>query len=88
LKWKDSEMTPICVTCLYLMQGGVDKLRCVAFPDGIPDAILDGSHDHREEFPGDQGIRYTVADVPNAPEEQRAILADDNDVKALREAVE
>ncbi|HEU4322851.1 MAG TPA: hypothetical protein VFS21_06840 [Roseiflexaceae bacterium] len=34
---------------------------CVAFPDEVPDAIYDGEFDHREPFPGDNGIRFELA---------------------------
>jgi len=33
-------------------------LTCRAFPDGIPELIITGKHDHTKPFPGDHGIRY------------------------------
>jgi len=34
------------------------RKTCAAFPDGVPAAILDNEHDHREPFAGDNGIRF------------------------------
>lgn len=35
-----------------------DSLVCQAFPDGIPQAILDGEHQHTSPFPGDGGKQF------------------------------
>lgn len=43
-----------CVMCRHFRLG----MACVAFPDGIPDAISDGTFDHTEPYEGDNGIRY------------------------------
>jgi hypothetical protein len=34
---------------------------CAAFPDGIPTVIEDGSFDHANPYPGDNGIRFQPA---------------------------
>ncbi len=39
------------------MGASLDNDRCSAFPDGIPDAIWLGTHDHALPFPGDDGVR-------------------------------
>ncbi|MGV9772974.1 hypothetical protein [Streptosporangium sp. NPDC003464] len=33
---------------------------CDAFPDKVPDAIFLGGFDHREEYPGDEGVRFVL----------------------------
>lgn len=47
---------------------------CQAFPGGIPPEILHQGFDHRNEFPGDNGIRFT----PNpgvTPEDVEQVLS-------------
>ena len=43
-----------CDSCRHLL----DNDKCDAFPDGIPEPILTGEHDHTKPYPGDGGIRY------------------------------
>ncbi len=50
---------PQCNTCLNLNRTKKPEWpTCKAFPDGIPEEILDGYHDHTEAYPGDNGVRY------------------------------
>jgi len=45
-----------CLKCRHYMTGEVSP--CPGFPDGIPDEILKGDHDHRIPWEGDHGIRF------------------------------
>lgn len=38
------------------------SLKCDAFPEHIPEPILLCQHDHREPYPGDNGIRFEPID--------------------------
>lgn len=44
-----------CVTCRRKSPFGPS---CAAFPEGIPEPILDGSNQHRAPYPGDHGLLY------------------------------
>lgn len=48
---------PLCLTCARLW----DKepgIACEAFPEGIPDGILDNRVAHTSPYPGDNGLTY------------------------------
>jgi len=48
----------MCDHCAHYRDG----TGCRAFGDRIPDSILDGDHDHRRPYPGDNGILFEPAD--------------------------
>ena len=44
-----------CMLCKHLSEDGIS---CTAFPDTIPQDILANVFDHRNPFPGDNGILF------------------------------
>jgi len=46
-----------CHGCRHFAWASLESDRCSAFPDGIPDAIWLGTHDHAFSFAGDGGVR-------------------------------
>lgn len=63
---------PMCLECARYRPAEVDvdakcvkPASCDAFPDGIPDAILDSEVDHRKPYEGDGGQTF----VPMYPDE-------------------
>ena len=48
----------MCSQCKHYITGG-EPFRCKAYPDQkIPAAIMEGKHDHREAYAGDNGVRF------------------------------
>jgi hypothetical protein len=57
--------SPVCSGCRHLKEMYKTR-RCAAFPNGIPPEIWLGQNDHRQPYPGDQGIQFapmTEADL-------------------------
>ncbi len=48
-------------TC-FLCRNYLREHTCAAFPDGIPQEILDGVNDHHDAYPGDHGIQFEPMD--------------------------
>lgn len=70
-----------CDTCARMRSwrsAGQATASCEAFPNGIPDAVWTNTFDHRQEVPGDHGIRWesngqpfpdwALADQDDAPD--------------------
>jgi hypothetical protein len=50
---------PICLYCTHFNRDSSGYgLRCEAFPDGIPDIIIESQADHRRPINGDRGIQF------------------------------
>jgi len=60
------------VQCSLCANKTASGIGCRAYPQGIPWDVLRGEHDHREPFPGDNGIRFepldTVTEETETPE--------------------
>lgn len=49
---------PQCAYCKHFQGHKGVKSVCAAFPQGIPQVILDNEFDHHEAYPGDHNIRF------------------------------
>jgi hypothetical protein len=58
---------PLCNECRYWHRENFEGFTCDAFPGGVPEAIIRSEHDHREPYPGDNGIRYEPVNGPSSP---------------------
>jgi hypothetical protein len=47
---------PICNKCDRYFADGT----CSAFPDGIPDEIMNGFNNHSAPYPGDRGFQFVA----------------------------
>lgn len=53
---RDVQRVP-CYRCVHARE--IEPVTCAAFPDGIPEEILEGENDHTAPVPGDHGVRFT-----------------------------
>lgn len=59
---EESGLPVACWTCKHYDEKS--RIRCKAFPGGIPLPIQWGEFDHRQPFEGDNGVRYEPVDDP------------------------
>jgi hypothetical protein len=55
-------ISDLCLRCARFRGDGT----CAAFPDGIPEEVFGGEHDHHEPFEGDGGLTFTPTTTPDA----------------------
>ena len=58
---------PLCYSCARFVDDLFDW-HCEAFPDGIPQEIIDGELDHHEPIEGDHGLQFIPKKNDNAKE--------------------
>ena len=56
--WWDGTYIPACFGCVHFRGASNGKVRCEAFPDGIPRELTLKGVKHDTPFPGDNGIRF------------------------------
>lgn len=54
---EEGSLIPNCTNCEHFR--GHWRMRCAAFPSGIPQEIQSGQASHLKPYPGDGGIQYT-----------------------------
>ena len=47
-----------CAFCKHYKGNKGVTCLCTAFPEGVPEEIINNKFDHRHSYPGDHGIRW------------------------------
>ncbi len=61
---------PQCIYCRHLDQDAAEWV-CKAYPNGIPQQILEGEANHVQPYPGDNGIQFEPIDEPQQSAEAK-----------------
>lgn len=61
---------PECLHCKHYHAGNLSANTCTAFPMGIPVEIMANITNHRNPYPGDNGIQFEPID--DAPSDRLA----------------
>jgi len=54
--------TILCLECKFFNEDDYEKFSCEAFPDGIPDEIIENKIQHNKAYKGDNGLRFAKKD--------------------------
>jgi len=66
----ESDLYMQCLNCVHYKGGLPNEPKiCDAFPDGIPQEIIDGDFDHSKPYPGDNDIRFELK-----PKKERVMI--------------
>jgi len=49
---------PLCLECKHFYKNECEEFCCKAFPEGIPDKIIEGDVDHKKPYKKDKGIQF------------------------------
>ncbi len=65
-EFKISVVSRVCSFCQNFDLSNPVARQCSAFPGGIPLEIWNGEHDHKNHYPGDNGIRFEPVQIKRA----------------------